>query len=1054
MLILILLGEKRQSLNQKEPSVNGSYEQIDRASIVAEQIGQEQSMMEEQVEGRPESIVEEEETENADEQHESAVDLAEEEKAENANEQHESADEEEAENVNEQQESAVDEIVEQEEEDAEEEVGQVEEEDEQGEDAEPVEEEAEYYVEEPDSISKSVSSNKPLRASLDVPPQRQFSMSQPETSAPKLYNGSGMFNITDGGDDNHFFPGQSIRNSLRNSGKNNNGSDQLYTRLMQDCSPFASPCTPNIVRNIDKERTFLMMSRTANVTRIETTITQKFEISNYETAREQSMGNFNNTTPFEFDMTKNAHTIKTPSPVISHALLPGSSATSYGKENTLVAPEQNGVVEVEEEKAATLFDNSLSDIETTDENGFGSSREVELKGVDELEEAEDQPSSLRKSNRSIKDMSRSSKAPESKHDDEEEDEAQNSSDSESVQEEEDIEQNSESEEEKEEPSVADESASDEEEEGEQEQSEPEEHESSAAQESDDDREEEDEEVEPKAFRRLVSYETSHSGAGTSYSRNNETDREVVAAASRTSSTSRGSNRRSVPSSIFDETAITVHDSSIPSTSGSIRASNSRRKASSTFDSMRAEVGSTSAQSSTSTRSNKKTPPKLTTLIEPVSDSVPFPDSFETFSDFNEHHFDADDEDDLSLTNLSKITPSLRVSSRKSYPSESGPSTSSAYASSEPGPSMRQSGVRSTHSDDEVESDESYRAYEYDEYEENEAPIETSALTFKPTVDSTHLPSSPSHRQSATASASMHHYPSSHGATASSSRQSINGTEASVAPPADGRNVVTPALIRKMIKQKKEKKAPELLRPADYEAPADGLRRSRRARIPRMQHWLNEQPVYKYESVKVGGQVIELPKLMEVYKPAAAVPVVRKAVRRNNAQQRKPASFEDHFNLSIHYKKAKKVLQEQEEEELDSDIVHKYRNYNWVESKQCSDVLLAIISQHEHTATGMLRFSPMALKKAAKSAGRTTDFIVSHGTFLVNLISQSRNFVVSTGDNFVVSPGEEYSIKNCRTDEGLISFHVVKQLPPESRPKNPHNRVKLSHAPRQSSFHYD
>lgn len=202
-----------------------------------------------------------------------------------------------------------------------------------------------------------------------------------------------------------------------------------------------------------------------------------------------------------------------------------------------------------------------------------------------------------------------------------------------------------------------------------------------------------------------------------------------------------------------------------------------------------------------------------------------------------------------------------------------------------------------------------------------------------------------------------------------------------------------------------------------------LRRSHRNRTQPIESWRGEKAVYKSEKTD-SGYVFSLVAIEKAPQPTIRF---RKRVLRpkQNPQIVAPppvVSWREMLNMSLHGNKKAVVLNSNELQD-DCQQVFEYNKYNWKPSDSSKNVDTAIVERIKKSTFGLLRFGARAEKSRSKSGNYTTFFLVVHGVFVFNV--NDKDFLVRTGSSFKVDPQTCYSITNCRNDDGIINFTASK-----------------------------
>ncbi|KAH9415679.1 hypothetical protein DERP_000169 [Dermatophagoides pteronyssinus] len=238
---------------------------------------------------------------------------------------------------------------------------------------------------------------------------------------------------------------------------------------------------------------------------------------------------------------------------------------------------------------------------------------------------------------------------------------------------------------------------------------------------------------------------------------------------------------------------------------------------------------------------------------------------------------------------------------------------------------------------------------------------------------------------------------------------------------------------------KNGKSNDNISPVDYD---NYLRRSQRNRIQPLDYWRGQRPIYKMENRKINNQIVTMPTVVGVAKPLRPLIKQRRANTKSNQRkthddkvdnhhehhcaERQTSSnggqkFYDILNLSIHSKKFKtKSITDCPE------FVKSYSGLIFKPSDKSKGIHTALIEKDDRgTAFGMIRFEPLAMKKLGRNGPYATYFTVIYGTLILK-VNDENETVVKTGSHFKIFPKAQYYIKNVRKDEALIQFSVIRE----------------------------
>lgn len=225
--------------------------------------------------------------------------------------------------------------------------------------------------------------------------------------------------------------------------------------------------------------------------------------------------------------------------------------------------------------------------------------------------------------------------------------------------------------------------------------------------------------------------------------------------------------------------------------------------------------------------------------------------------------------------------------------------------------------------------------------------------------------------------------------------------------------------------------PAIITPSDGEGVSGRpLRRSARNRVLPLDYWRGQRPVYKVEvKTNEAGKKVPICTLVGINKGQSYPEVKRKVNRKSKKAAAVPVetkqakqNAESVLNLSVHNKKFAKYAKD--DGEIEQEGVVPFSHYQWKESKMSNGVSTTIINKMGKHAFGMLRLDNGAKKGETKTGDYVTHFTVLYGVVLIKVASKPQ-VLIKPGSSFVVDKSTTYSVKNCRDDQALVSFAVMK-----------------------------
>ena len=226
--------------------------------------------------------------------------------------------------------------------------------------------------------------------------------------------------------------------------------------------------------------------------------------------------------------------------------------------------------------------------------------------------------------------------------------------------------------------------------------------------------------------------------------------------------------------------------------------------------------------------------------------------------------------------------------------------------------------------------------------------------------------------------------------------------------------------------------PQIVVPSDVQNP--NVRRSKRTRIKPLEFWRGQRPLYKVETNEVScGKPVIAPTLVGVNQGSHIVK--RTFVRKPKPKVKNivetvtpppPAKvqhkLDNIFDLTIHNSSMKKYFNENIAEDV--DYVIPFSNYKWKDSDKSKGISTAIIEKIGNNAFGMIKFNSRAEKAKTKSSDYISHFTVLYGVVSLK-VKSNPPIIVKSGTYFKVDRSTSYSIKNCRDDEALVSFTIIR-----------------------------
>jgi hypothetical protein len=233
------------------------------------------------------------------------------------------------------------------------------------------------------------------------------------------------------------------------------------------------------------------------------------------------------------------------------------------------------------------------------------------------------------------------------------------------------------------------------------------------------------------------------------------------------------------------------------------------------------------------------------------------------------------------------------------------------------------------------------------------------------------------------------------------------------------------------------KTPQVIRPQLNPSDEDNcLRRSKRTRIPRLDYWRGQRPIYKRDSTGLTEKIVSINKgsrdLIDV--PKRVYNKENRKLKRN----RVVTNFSDDecdnkrskntLDLSLHIKHLKEVFKNNNKyktEPINAECIKSIEDLNWKKSERSDDVETAIISKNraKGEALGMLKLGPLAVKEKSKTGDYVTHLTVTYGALALQ-IENNHKVIVKTGTNFRIDKRTNYSLQNSRKDYAYISFTVL------------------------------
>ena len=198
-----------------------------------------------------------------------------------------------------------------------------------------------------------------------------------------------------------------------------------------------------------------------------------------------------------------------------------------------------------------------------------------------------------------------------------------------------------------------------------------------------------------------------------------------------------------------------------------------------------------------------------------------------------------------------------------------------------------------------------------------------------------------------------------------------------------------------------------------------LRRSKRKRMPVMEYWRGQRPIYKRDSTGICEKVVAIAD-GSIDQPKQRKK--RKTNKRKADSDHKSHSQTNIFDLSLH----KKVNIFDNTINKESLHIKSMESLNWKKSSQSVGVDIAIINKNKTKgdAIGMLRIKGFGEKKKSKTGGYATHLTVTYGALTLK-IEDSDDVIVRTGDSFTVNSDTNYSLVNLRKDLAYLSFTVLR-----------------------------
>jgi hypothetical protein len=233
------------------------------------------------------------------------------------------------------------------------------------------------------------------------------------------------------------------------------------------------------------------------------------------------------------------------------------------------------------------------------------------------------------------------------------------------------------------------------------------------------------------------------------------------------------------------------------------------------------------------------------------------------------------------------------------------------------------------------------------------------------------------------------------------------------------------------------KTPQVIRPQLNASDEENcLRRSKRTRVPRLDYWRGQRPIYQRDSTGLTERIVSINKgssnLIDV--PKRVYNKANKKLKRN----RVVTDFSDDecdnkrskntLDLSLHIKHLKEVFKNNDKyksEHKNAECIKSIEDLNWKKSERSDDVETAIISKNREKgeALGMLKLGPLAIKEKSKTGDYVTHLTVTYGALALQ-IENNHKVIVKTGTNFRIDKRTNYSLQNSRKDYAYISFTVL------------------------------
>jgi len=191
-----------------------------------------------------------------------------------------------------------------------------------------------------------------------------------------------------------------------------------------------------------------------------------------------------------------------------------------------------------------------------------------------------------------------------------------------------------------------------------------------------------------------------------------------------------------------------------------------------------------------------------------------------------------------------------------------------------------------------------------------------------------------------------------------------------------------------------------------------LRRSKRKRIPVMEGWRGQRPVYKRDSTGLTQILVAIEEGNQYNPPLRGRPKKKRKKTPKNKQ------IKDVFNLSIQNKKFKYNT---ENNSLDIKTLERME---WKPISRSKGV--DITTTHRKSgqfAIGMIRIKGNALKTTSMTEDKQTYLTVIYGVLALK-VEDNEEVVIKTCDSFELKPNTRYSLLNLRKDMSYISFTVL------------------------------